>query len=389
MKQLKVFFAALFILFTIASCAAPAATPAPAAPAATTAPAAPAASSDAKPNKVPADIAPPYNVTGPEVKSGKGVDVPIEMLGVVLSMDHTFQQQVAAGWKLPIQYNGKPVNINMHVEDPQGDIEKEISITDTYITKGIDAWLGYPLNGAAMANVSAKMKSKGIFMFTHGNVMPDQTMGMITDERDGGLLGGKMFVEWWKANRPDEKPYILVLDDPTSEAFERKPLAFIEYVKQNYPEAVFVGQQNARMTVEDAANIVSTYIKSHPEMNFIFAGVDSNVVGAMSSIEAAGRTDISIIGCGGEDNILPYLFEPLMEKKGGLAVEVAYAKSPVELGYRELIAAVMMKMDPQHVDPNVIDLGFYALTRDNVKDYIANKNIWLKAAGLPLIEVKK
>ncbi len=310
------------------------------------------------------------------------------MVGVVLSMDHSFQQQVGTGWTLPIQYNGKTVKINMHVEDPQGDIEKEISITDTYITKGIDAWLGYPLNGAAMASVAATMKSKGIWMLTHGNTMPNQTMGMITDERDGGLLGGKMFVQWWTANRPNETPHILVLDDPTSEAFERKPLAFIEYVKQNMPSADFIGQQNAKMTVEDAANIVSTYIVSHPEINFVFAGVDSNVVGAMSSIEAAGRTDISVAGCGGEDNILPYLFQPLTDKKGGLVFEVAYAKSPVELGYRELIGATMLMMDPAHADYNVIDLGFSALTRDNIQDYIASKNVWLKAAGLTLIPTK-
>ena len=170
----------------------------------------------------------------------KGVDEPIEAVGIVMTMDHTFQQQLAAGWKLPVYVNGQEVNMNVYVEDPQGDIQKQIEITETYIQKGIDGWLGYPLNGEAMGTVAAEMEEAGIFMITEGNNMPHETMGMITDERDGGLLGGEMFVEWWTENRPDETPYILVLDDPTSEAFQRKPDAFVEYVTENMPEAVFV-----------------------------------------------------------------------------------------------------------------------------------------------------
>ncbi len=311
----------------------------------------------------------------------KGVDVPIEILGIVLSMDHTFQQQMAAGWSLPIEYNGKEVLVNVSTEDAQGNIEKELEITETYIKKGIDAWMGYPLNSSAMESVAKEMADKGIFMLTEGNNMPHETMGMVTDERDGGLLGGEMFVEWWKANRPNETPNILVLDDPTSEAFQRKPDAFVEYVTEKMPEAVIVGQQDADMEVEKATDIVSTFILSNPEMNFVFCGVDSNVIGAMAAIEASGRTDIAVAGCGGEDNILPYLYQPLTEDKGGFAFEVAYGKSAIELGYRMLTGAVQLVMDPDNADYNIIDLGFLALTRDNVDEYVADKNEWLEKAG--------
>jgi len=319
----------------------------------------------------------------------KGVDVPIEVLGVVLSMDHTFQQQVAAGWKLPVELNGKNVNIIVHVEDPQGKIEKEIEITETYMAKGIDAWLGYPLNGQAMAGVSKEMKDKGIFMLTEGNNMPNETMGMVTDERDGGLMGGEMFVKWWNDNRSGEIPYILVLDNPTSEAFQRKPDAFVEYVKEKMPEAVFVGQQDAYMEVEKATNIVATFIMSRPEINFVFCGVDSNVIGAMAAIESSGRKDIAVAGCGGEDNILPYLYQPMTEEKGGLAFEVAYGKSAIELGYRMVLGAVQLIMDPQNADYKIIDLGFTALTRENVEEYVASKNVWLKKAGMTELSFSK
>ncbi len=321
-----------------------------------------------------------------EAEGVKGVDVPIEILGVVLNMDHTFQQQMAAGWKLPIEYNGQEVKVNVYVEDPQGNIEKEIEITETYINKGIDVWIGYPLNSEAMEPLAQEMKDRGIYMITEGNNMPHETMGMVTDERDGGLLGGEMFVEWWTENRPDETPHILVLDDPTSEAFQRKPDAFVEYVTEHMPEAVFVGQQDADMTVEKAQDITSTFILSHPELNFVFCGVDSNVIGAMAAIEAAGRTDISVAGCGGEDNVLPYLYEPLTAEKGGLAFEVAYKRSAIEFGYLMLTGAVQLVMDYDNADFNIVDIGFFALTRDNVDEFVEGKNVWLEKAGMPLLD---
>jgi ABC-type sugar transport system substrate-binding protein len=321
--------------------------------------------------------------------AAKGVDEPIQAVCVVMTMDHTFQQQVALGAQLPVFVNGKEVNMKVYAEDAQNDIQKEIEITETYMNKGIDGWMGYPLNGEAMGAVAAEMKQKGIFMVTEGNNMPNETMGMVTDERDGGLLGGQMFIDWWTKNRPGETPNILVLDDPTSEAFQRKPDAFVEYVKQNMPEAVIIGQQNAKMEVEAAMDIVSTYITSHPEINFVFCGVDSNVIGAMAAVEASGRKDISVCGCGGEDNILHYLYEPLFEKNGGFAFEIAYGRSAIELGNRMATGIAQLVMDNANADYNIVDLGFYALTRENVDEYVASKNEWMVKAGLEPLDFSK
>jgi ribose transport system substrate-binding protein len=310
-----------------------------------------------------------------------GVEKPVEVLGVVLNMDNTFMQQLAAGWALPVDINGQEFKFTLHTEDPQGSIDREIEITETYMRQGIHAWVGYPINSEAMAPLADEMKKKGIYILTEGNHVPGQTMGMVTDERDGGLLGGRMFVDWWNENRPNEKPYILVLDFPVAEAAQRKPDAFVEYVKQNMPEAVIVGQQNANADVETAMNVVSNFILSNPELNFVFCINDSNAVGALAAVESSGRKDIAVVGCGGEDNVLPYLFHPLTEQKGGLAFEVAYEKSSIEFGHAMMIGLGQLFLDPDNVDYNIIDIGFTALTRDNVQEYVDRKNEWLKRIG--------
>lgn len=327
-----------------------------------------------------ADTAQAGNSTA-DTANGEAGDT-IRVLGCVLSMDHTFQQQLALGWGIEQTWNGEPVNIELSVADSHGDVEKELQATENYLDKGIDAWVGYPLNADALANVSKEMIDEGIIVITEGNNMKYETMGMVTDERDGGLMGGEMFVNWWNENRPDEDPYILVLGDPDSEAFQRKPDAFVEYVTGNMANATIVGEQDSNMNEEDAMNIVSSYITSNPKLNFVFCGTDADAIGAMAAIEASGRTDIAICGCGGEDSIISYLYEPMTEDMGGYAFEVAYGKSAIELGFLMMEAVVQVYMDPATADYNHVDLGFTQLTRENVDEYVAVANQWRERVGL-------
>lgn len=309
-------------------------------------------------------------------------DDTISVVGCVLSLDHTFQQQLALGWGIEQVWDGKTVNIDLSVVDSHGDVETELEATENYLDKGIDAWIGYPLNTDVLADISEEMMNEGIIVITEGNNMAHETMGMVTDERDGGLMGGEIFVKWWTENRGDEDPYILVLGDPDSEAFQRKPDAFVEYVTENMENATIVGEQDSNMSEEDAMDIVSSYITSNPDLNFVFCGTDADAIGAMAAIETSGRTDIAICGCGGEDSIISYLYEPLTDENGGYAFEVAYGKSAIELGYLMMEAVVQVYMDPETADYNHVDLGFTQLDRSNVDEYVSNSNEWRERVGL-------
>ena len=88
----------------------------------------------------------------------------IRVVGCVLSMDHTFQQQLALGWQIPQTWEGESVDIELAVVDSQGDVEKELQATETYIDKGIDAWVGYPLNADALEAISKEMTDAGIIV---------------------------------------------------------------------------------------------------------------------------------------------------------------------------------------------------------------------------------
>ena len=86
-------------------------------------------------------------------------------------------------------------------------------------------------------------------------------------------------------------------------------------------------------------------------------------------------------GNGGEDNILHYLYQDLSPEKGGFAFEVGYGKTAIELGYLMKTGLAQLIMDYENADYNIVDLGFYALTRENIDEYVAMKNEWMEKAG--------
>lgn len=301
----------------------------------------------------------------------------IKILALVLTMEHEFMQDLAAGFKIvPEGYNAE-----VFVEDPHSKVEEEITITESYLSKGINAWIGYPIDAKALEPIFQEMKAKGIFTVTEGNHVVGEDRGMVTSERDGGLLGGEMFVKWWKENRSGETPNILVLDIPSIEEPQKKPDAFVEYVKANMPEAVIVAQQDAEGNAEKGLTVTETMLQSNPEINFIFGVNDASIQGALAAVENAGRKDINLAGSGGEPSAIAQLKKPLYDEKGGWAFDVAYEKSAIEFG-ASLTEAACKLVIGEDVPEDIIDIGFFALTRETVDDFIVRVQEWREKAGL-------
>ncbi|MHB1335353.1 MAG: sugar ABC transporter substrate-binding protein [Candidatus Humimicrobiaceae bacterium] len=308
-------------------------------------------------------------------------DKPVKILACVLTMEHEFMQELAAGFKiLPEGVEGEVI-----VEDPHSKIEEEISIIESYMSQNIDAFIGYPIDAKALAPVFKELKAKGIFTVTEGTHVEGEDLGMVTSERDGGLLGGKMFVEWWKENRPNETPQILVLDIPKIEEPQKKPDAFIEYLKENMPEAVIVASQDCEGNAEKGLTVTEAMLQANPEINAIFCVNDASASGALAAVENAKRKDINVIGCGGEPTAIAQLKKPLNPEKGGWAFDVAYEKSAAEFGYTLTEAAVKL-IKGENVDKNAIDIGFFALTRETLDDFVSRTALWREKAGLKPIE---
>jgi len=308
-----------------------------------------------------------------ESKAGEG---PMKILFIPFTMEHVFQKELCDGAKIPVP----GFDLQVIVEDPYGKIEREMEILETYMTQGIDGVVMYPIDSKALAPVVREMKDKGIWIFTTGNHVEGEHLGMGTDERDGGLLAADMFVRWWNENRAGQTPHILLLDVPQIPEPQRKMIAFEEVVSQKIPKATFF-HVDSNGSTEPALIGTEQYLQSRPEINFIFGINASATLGGIAACENAGRLDIAHASCGAEPPILALLKKPLSPQGGGVVWDIGYGKSAVQYG-NHLVEVAAKAIKAGSTDGLKIDIGFQEVWRDNVDDVIATMQEWRKKANL-------
>jgi len=304
----------------------------------------------------------------------------IKILFIPFTMEHVFQKELCDGAKIPIE----GFDLDVIIEDPYGKIEKELEILETYMNQDIDGVVMYPIDSKALIPVVKEMKEKGIWVFTTGNHVEGEDLGMGTDEWDGGVLAADMFIRWWNENKPGVKPNILLLDIPNIPEPQRKMDAFEKIVSEKMPESTFF-HVDSQGSTEPSMVGTEQYLQSHPEINFIFGINASSTLGGIAACEQAGRLDINHASCGAEPPILALLKKPLSPEGGGVVWDIGYGKSAVQYGNHLVEVAATVIKDGSTAGQK-IDIGFQEVWRDNVDDVISVMQEWRKKAGLEQME---
>jgi ABC-type sugar transport system substrate-binding protein len=232
--------------------------------------------------------------------------------------------------------------------------------------------------------VVKELKGKGIWVFTTGNHVEGEDLGMGTDERDGGLLAADMFVRYWTKEKAGVTPNILLLDIPKVPEPQRKMIAFEEVVSKKIPAAKFFHVDSSGST-EPSMVGTEQYLQSHPEINFIYGINASATLGGIAACENAGRLDVLHASSGAEPPILALLKKPLNEKGGGVIWDIGYGKSAVQYG-NHLVEVAAKVILAKSVAGQKIDIGFQEVWRSNVDDVIKTMQEWRKKANLKEME---
>jgi ribose transport system substrate-binding protein len=306
---------------------------------------------------------------GGTTEKGKGKQ--LKILFIPFTMEHVFQKELCDGAKIPVA----GYDVQVIVADPYGKIEKELEILETYINQGIDGVIMYPIDSKALIPVVKEYKKKGIWVFTTGNHVEGEDLGMGTDERDGGLLAADMFIRYWNKEKPGIAPHILLLDVPQIPEPQRKMIAFQEVVSSKMPDATFF-HVDSNGSTEPAMVGTEQYLQSHPEINFIY-GINAS--------SRAGRADITHSSSGAEPPILALMKKPLNDKGGGVVWDIGYGKSAVQYG-NHLVEVACKAITAKSVSGLKIDIGFQEVWRNNVDEVIKTMQEWRKKANLSPVE---
>ncbi len=130
-------------------------------------------------------------------------------------------------------------------------------------------------------------------------------------------------------------------------------------VLDEYPDLEMVAQQTANWSQTEAFEVMETIIQAHPDIDGVISGNDTMAMGAMAALQAAGMTDVIVVGFDGSQDVMDAIkagtiaatvLQPVAQF-GPLAVEQAHTYITTgELPEEEKISIDCILITPENVD---------------------------------------
>lgn len=180
--------------------------------------------------------------------------------------------------------------------DAQLDINKQISDVEDMIQQGVDAIFIAPADSKAIktALLSAQEADIPVFIMDVPVEDPELVVSTIaTNNFMAGQVLGEALVKDF-----DGKAKVAILDWPVVKAVTDRTDGFFSAV-EDYPGIEVVARQDGKASVEGSLPVMENFLQSNPEIQAVFCINDPSCMGAMSALEAAGRTDIKLYSIDG------------------------------------------------------------------------------------------
>ncbi|WP_306118946.1 MULTISPECIES: substrate-binding domain-containing protein [unclassified Roseitalea] len=190
--------------------------------------------------------------------------------------------------------------------------EKEISLIDTYIARGVDAIVISPVSAVASIPALKRAKDNGIHVVTYNSTIEDESIPVSylnSSQRDLGNTTGQMaaaFIE----NELGGSAKIATLGFKAllPEISADRVDGFIEEAEKG-GEIEIVSQQDAWLA-EDAVRVAGDVITANPDIDIIYAANEGGTVGAVQAVRNAGKQgEIFVFGVDGTEQLVSFLLD--------------------------------------------------------------------------------
>jgi ribose transport system substrate-binding protein len=190
--------------------------------------------------------------------------------------------------------------------DAASSSAKQASDVSSMIAQGVDAIFLPPREDKPLVPVILQARDAGIPVFL---IDRDVDHTMAKPGEDYVTFIGSDFIEEatrigeWMAKNANGKSKIIELEGTVgaSAATDRKK-GFDDFVA-SHPEFTIVASQSGDFVRDTGRQIAETLLQAHPEADIIYAHNDEMALGAISALEAAGKTpgkDVMILSIDGE-----------------------------------------------------------------------------------------
>jgi ABC-type sugar transport system substrate-binding protein len=210
-----------------------------------------------------------------------------------------------SGWRSAntdsVKDAAKAANITLKFSDAQQHQENQIQAIRDYISQKVDVISFSPVVASGWDTVLKEAQTAKIpVILTDRQVDSDPSLWVslvgsdfeIEGERAGKLL------EKVLAASPVNPVNIAVLEGTTGSAPAVQRATGFKKIADTHSDWKIVVSQTGDFTRDGGKQVMAAFLQSHPEINVLFAHNDDMGLGAIQSIEAAGKkpgTDIKII----------------------------------------------------------------------------------------------
>lgn len=178
------------------------------------------------------------------------------------------------------------------------DFESQINAVENFITQGVDAIVIAPADSRAMVRPIKKAIAAGIVVVNFDvalDAAAKEQQGLELafvgpDNRGGAKLAGDALAQ----KLGNGAKVVIIEGNPGADNANERRLGFEASVAEF--ELDLLDSRTAHWETEEANQVFSTMLTAHPDVQGVMAANDSMAVGVVKALEAAGRSDILVVG---------------------------------------------------------------------------------------------
>jgi erythritol transport system substrate-binding protein len=164
-------------------------------------------------------------------------------------------------------------------------------------------------NAGADASIAAVQKAKdaGIPSFLIDreiNATGVAAVQIVSNNYQGATLGAEAFV----AAMGEAGNYVELVGKESDTNAGIRSKGYHDVIDQ-YPDMVMVAQQSANWSQTEAFTKMEAILQANPDIKGVIAGNDTMAMGAQAALEAAGRTDVIVVGFDGSNDVRDKILE--------------------------------------------------------------------------------
>lgn len=213
------------------------------------------------------------------------------------SHDNPFFKAEADGAEAKSKELGYDTMVLVHDDDAN----KQSELFDTVIAAGVSAIILD--NAGADASVAAIQRAKdaGIPSFlidreiTATGVAVSQ---IVSNNYQGAQLGAEQFV----ALMGESGTYVELVGKESDTNAGIRSQGYHDVIDQ-YPDLEMVARQTANWSQTEAFTVMEAMLQANPDIKGVISGNDTMAMGAWAALEAAGRTDVIVVGFDGSNDV--------------------------------------------------------------------------------------